>query len=118
VADKETESSAARADVNRHLRMAVERFDAPGSEEETWDFLCECGFAGCKEWVTLPLWQYEELRRTGIAVLAPGHKLKRGERSRRKALHLVDDTKALHAQAEHRLRRAVSNLRKTADDSR
>jgi hypothetical protein len=116
VADKETESSAARTDVNRHLRMAVKRFDVPDSEEEKWDFLCECGSAGCTEWVTLPLGQYEELRRTGVAVLAPGHEP--GEGSRRKALQLVDDAKALRAQAEHQLRRAVRNLKRARDDSR
>jgi hypothetical protein len=118
VADKRIESSAARTYVNRHLRMAVKRFDVPDSEEDTWDFLCECGSADCKEWVTLLLWQYEELRTKGGAVLAPGHEMKRGEQSRRKALQLADDAKAVRAQAEHQLRRAVRNVRKSRNDSR
>ena len=98
--------------------MAVKRFDVPDSEEDTWDFLCECGSGDCKEWVTLPLRQYEELQKTGVAVLAPGHETKREERSRRRSRQLVDDAKALHAQAQQQLRRAVRNLKKARDDSR
>jgi hypothetical protein len=118
VAGKRSESSVVRTDVNRHLRMAVKRFDVQDSEDDAWDFLCECGSPDCKEWVTFPLSQYEELRNAGLAVLAPGHELRQEERSRRRARRLVEDAKALRAQAEHQLRRAARNLRHTRDEPR
>ena len=112
MADKRTESSAAREDVNRHLRMAVKRFDLSGAEEDTWDFLCECGATECKEWVTLPIKEYEAMRAGGDPILARGHALSRNQNTRRKARSLVEDARALRAQAEHQVRRTARNLRK------
>ena len=43
MADKRGESSATRKELNRNVRMAVKRFDLSGLDDETWDFLCECG---------------------------------------------------------------------------
>jgi hypothetical protein len=113
VADKRTESSEARADVNRQVRMAVKRFDLSELDQETWDFLCECGSDQCQEWVTLHVAEYEALQRSDTPILAPGHTLSAGQRTRRKARRLVDDAKALEAQAEHQVKRAKRNLTKT-----
>jgi hypothetical protein len=110
LADKRTESSEARADVNRQVRMAVKRFDLSGLDDETWNFLCECGADDCQDWVTLRVTDYEAKQRADEPILAPGHTLTRGQRSRRKARRLVDDAKALEAQAEHQVRRAKRNL--------
>jgi hypothetical protein len=87
--------------------MAVKRFDLSGlDEEETWDFLCECGADDCQEWVTLRVSDYEAMQRRDEPILAPGHRLTRSQRSRRRARRLVDDAKALRAQAEHQVKRA------------
>jgi hypothetical protein len=105
MADERTESSAARA---------VERFDLSGvrRDRETWDFLCECGADDCREWLTLPVAEYEVQRAAGEPILAPGHVVVREQRSRRRARSLVEEARALRGQAELQLRRAVQNLRR------
>ena len=113
MADKRTESSEARADVNRHVRLAVKRFDLSELDEESWNFLCECGADDCQQWVTLRVAEYETLQRADEPILAPGHTLSKGQRSRRKARRLVDDAKALEAQAQHQVKRARRNLGET-----
>ena len=62
MADKRTESSATRKELNRQVRMAVKRFDLSVSEGETWAFLCECGDPGCDLSVDA---------RVGVAAAAP-----------------------------------------------
>ena len=113
MADKRRESSATRKELNRNVRMAVKRFDLSGLDDETWDFLCECGADECQEWVTLKVAQYEALQRADEPILAPGHTLSKGQRSRRRARRLIDDAKALEAQAEHQVKRAKRNLKKS-----
>jgi hypothetical protein len=97
-----------RAEVNRNVRMAVKRFDVPGLADESWDFLCECGAEDCKDWVTLTLAQYETLRQHEQPILAAGHEISRSQQARRKARELVDDAKALRAQAEVQQKRTGS----------
>jgi hypothetical protein len=109
LADRRSESSATRKELNRNVRLAVERFELSGLDEDTWDFLCECGLDVCQEWVTLRIAEYEALQRAGDPVLASGHTLSQGERSRRRARRLVDDAKALAAQAEQQVKRAKRN---------
>jgi hypothetical protein len=94
------------------MRMAVKRFDLSESDGETWAFLCECGDDDCQEWVTLPVRKYEALQRADQPILAPGHTLTEPQKSRRKARRLVDDARALEAQAEHQVKRARRNLKK------
>ena len=113
--DKRSESSEARADVNRQVRLAVKRFDLSGLDEQTWNFLCECGTDECQEWVTLRVSAYEAKQRVDEPILAPGHTLSQGQRTRRKARRLVDDAKALGAQAEHQVKRAKRNLKTRAE---
>jgi hypothetical protein len=86
--------------------MAVKRFDAADVENETWDFLCECGAENCQQWVTLTLVEYEELRETDEPILAAGHGVTRSQRARRQARKLSDDARALRAQAELQNKRA------------
>jgi hypothetical protein len=112
LADRRTESSATRKELNRQMRMAVERFDLSESEGEKWAFLCECGDDDCQEWVTLPAAQYEALQRAGQPILAPGHTLSDPQKSRRQARRLVDDAKALEAQAHVQVERAKGNVEK------
>jgi hypothetical protein len=109
LSDQESESTATRKELNRQMRMAVKRFDLSESEAETWAFLCECGDDDCQEWVTLPVSGYEELQRADEPILAPGHTLSAGEKSRRKARRLVEDSKALEAQADLQIKRAKRN---------
>jgi hypothetical protein len=111
LAGRQSESSATRAELNRQIRTAVKRFDVSGRDEgETWAFLCECGTAGCQEWVTMPVGGYEALHRADEPILAPGHTVSRGEKARRKAKRLADDSRALQAQAEQQVQRSRRSL--------
>jgi hypothetical protein len=112
LADKRTESTETRKELNRQMRMAVKRFDLSEGEGETWAFLCECGDDDCQEWVTLPVGTYEALQRADQPILAPGHTLSEPQKTRRKARRLVDDARALQAQADLQLKRAGRNLKK------
>ena len=107
-----SQSSATRKELNRQMRTAVKRFDLTESDGETWVFLCECGDDHCEEWVTLPLRKYEALQRADQPILAPGHTLSDPQKTRRRARRLVDDAKALEAQADVQLQRASRNLQK------
>lgn len=93
------------------MRMAVKRFDLSESDGESWAFLCECGDDTCQEWVTLPVKSYEALQRADQPILAPGHTLSESQQTRRKSRRLVDDAKALEAQADVQVRRAKRNFR-------
>jgi hypothetical protein len=108
--DKRTESSATRKELNRQMRMAVKRFDLSESEGESWAFLCECGDEECQEWITLPVRRYEALQRADQPILAPGHTLTEPQKTRRHARRLVDDARALEAQADVQIKRAKRNL--------
>ena len=114
VVAKRTGRSAGKAEVNRQVRMAVKRFDRAELDEETWDFLCECGADQCKEWVTLTLPQYETMLQAEEPILAPGHELTRGQRARRQAQKLSDDAKALRAQSQVQQGRTGRNLGRDA----
>lgn len=112
MADKPIDSSEARKELNRQMRMAVKRFDLSESDGETWAFLCECGDDLCQEWVTLPVAKYEALQRADQPILAPGHTLSAPQKSRRQARRLVDDAKALEAEADVQVKRAKRNVEK------
>jgi hypothetical protein len=99
-------------ELNRQMRMAVKRFDLSESDGESWAFLCECGDDLCQEWVTLPVRRYEALQRADEPILAPGHTLSDPQKTRRQARRLVDDAKALQAQADVQAKRARRNLGK------
>jgi hypothetical protein len=99
-------------ELNRQMRMAVKRFDLSSSDGESWAFLCECGDDLCQEWVTLPVQRYEALQRADEPILAPGHTLSDPQKTRRQARRLVDDAKALQAQADVQAKRARRNLGK------
>jgi hypothetical protein len=110
--DGQTDNSTARAELNRQMRIAVQRFDLSESEADTWSFLCECGDESCQEWVTLPVVGYEALQRADQPIFAPGRSLTPSQKSRRTARRLRDDAKALRAEAQHQAKRARRNLRK------
>src|SRR5262245_27688913 len=101
-----------RQELNRQMRMAVERFDLSESDGESWAFLCECGDEECQEWVTLPVERYEALQRADQPILAPGHTLSEPQKTRRRAQRLVDDARALEAKADVQVKRAQRNLGK------
>jgi hypothetical protein len=112
LAHQRSGNSATRKELNRQMRMAVKRFDLSESDGEAWAFLCECGDDECQEWVTLPVTRYEALQRADQPILAPGHALSEPQKARRRARRLVDDAKALEAQADVQLKRAKRNLEK------
>jgi hypothetical protein len=60
--------------------------------------------------VTLPVERYETLQRADQPILAPGHELTEPQKTRRQSRRLVDDAKALEAQADVQLKRARRNL--------
>ena len=68
-------------------------------------FTCECGKPDCLQGVLLDPDEYEALRTRGGYILADGHHVSRTEDARRVTRKLVDDTRALRAQAEHQQRR-------------
>jgi hypothetical protein len=58
-------------DVNRNIRDLAAKLDP--HDAELWEFVCECGDAGCTERVGLPLGRFDELKESDGALLAPGH---------------------------------------------
>jgi hypothetical protein len=93
--------------VNVHIREVA---GLSGVGAETWAFLCECGRPNCRERVDLSLADYEEIRGDGKRVLAPGHALSRSELLRVQAQSLIEDARALRAQAAHQIRRTQNFL--------
>ena len=68
-------------EVNRTIRDLATTVDPHDSS--TWEFICECGEDGCTERFGLPLARYDELKHSGVALLAPGHPQRRSEARRR-----------------------------------
>lgn len=62
-------------EVNRRIRDLATEVDP--QDALSWEFVCECGAAGCTERVGLALARYDELKHTHGALLAPGHALER-----------------------------------------
>ena len=60
-------------EVNRSIRDLAATVDP--HDFSTWEFGCECGEPGCTKRFGLPLARYDELKRAGAALLAPGHAL-------------------------------------------
>ena len=93
---------------SRNDLVALFAADSGPSEGDSWSFECECGAAGCREWVELELAEYGKIRtdRTG-AILAAGHVASsRTRRVQREAERTMDSSRALRAQAEQQQRRA------------
>ena len=62
-------------EVNRRIRDLASKVDP--QDDSSWEFVCECGEHGCTERVGLPLALYDDLKTADVALLAPGHALKR-----------------------------------------
>jgi hypothetical protein len=104
VVDKHRDfKTLALVEVNRHI---LEAAHDSISDEQEWEFFCECGRRDCHERVALTPDRYDSLQSSGQSVLAPGHRLSQVERARR----LLSDAEGLRAQAEHQVRRARKNL--------
>jgi hypothetical protein len=99
----EATKGALLAQVNASIRELAGGSETASAE---WEFFCECGAAECHEQITLTLEAYSAIHDGGFAILAPGHRL--GQRAR--AQRLIDETRALRAQAEHQIKRAKRNL--------
>jgi hypothetical protein len=54
------ENEALFRELNDRIDDTGERFFFEG--EEAQNFVCECGHAGCKEWVTVKISEYEAIR--------------------------------------------------------
>ena len=61
-------------EVNAHVHEAARRFEGTGSEQDRWEFTCECGAPDCRVPVALTLDESEALGAAGRPVLAPDHK--------------------------------------------
>src|SRR5215467_713984 len=68
--------------------------------------LCECGWSGCEEAVSLTLAAVEALRRTHRAFLAAGHRLTRVSETQRSAAERREDARALRSESTQLRRRA------------
>ena len=62
-------------EVNRRIRDLAAKVDP--QDDSSWEFVCECGEQGCTERLGLPLALYDDLKTADVALLAPGHALKR-----------------------------------------
>ena len=91
--------------ANAHILERALRLEAPG-EPLPCDFKCECGRAECTETVPLSISEYEAVRELRADVLAAGH----SRSPVQKAHELVEESKALRAQAEQQTRRAARIL--------
>jgi hypothetical protein len=100
---KRTFKTAALVEVNRHILEAAR--DSITQEQE-WEFFCECGHPDCGEHLKLSIEEYAGLRDGDAAVLADGHTLSRAEQARRRAQELREESEALRAQATHQVRRS------------
>ncbi len=69
--------ATAKAEVNRRVREAADRFELADTGYSTWEFLCECDAPGCAEWVRLTLEELDALERADAPILAPGHRAER-----------------------------------------
>ena len=63
------ENEALFRDLNEEVGVVAHSFSS-GGEERTFDFLCECGDAGCATAVPLTLAEYEEIRRSPVRFFA------------------------------------------------
>ena len=99
-------------ELNSRVHDAAKRFEESDSEQNLWDFTCECGAPECRTPVSMTLVQYEELRAGERPVLADGHEEHRAAKAREHAEELREDAEALKAQAELQQRRAERNRRR------
>jgi hypothetical protein len=59
--------------LNEGIALVAGSFASDPTEEQLWDFACECGRPDCREWVELELPRYDEIRHGDGSVLAAGH---------------------------------------------
>src|SRR5436190_14802682 len=102
---------------SRNDLVALFAADSGPSEGDRWSFECECGAAGCREWVELELAEYGKIRTDrDSAILAADHSAgSRTRRVRREAQRTLDSSRALRAQAEQQQRRAQRLLDEAGD---
>jgi hypothetical protein len=117
VTDRGEEQQRAKQDVllelNARVHDAAKQFEDSDSEQNLWDFTCECGAPDCRVPVSLKLAEYEALRAAKQPVLADGHETQRPAKAREHAEELRAEAEALKAQAELQQQRAKRNTRRT-----
>ncbi|HYX76492.1 MAG TPA: hypothetical protein VE757_04885 [Gaiellaceae bacterium] len=62
-------------EVNQTIRNLAESLSS--HDVSDWEFVCECGDRSCTETVGLALAVYDDLTNADVALLAPGHALRR-----------------------------------------
>jgi hypothetical protein len=62
-------------EVNQRIRDLAANLSS--HEVADWEFVCECGDHKCTETVGLALALYDDLKDADVALLAPGHALRR-----------------------------------------
>jgi hypothetical protein len=97
------------AELNTRVHDAAKRFESTDSQQNLWDFTCECGASECRARVTLTLARYEALRAADQPILADGHEPHRPAKARQHSELLRADSEALKAQAQLQQQRARRN---------
>ncbi|MGN6429868.1 MAG: hypothetical protein ACTHNB_03925 [Gaiellaceae bacterium] len=62
-------------EVNQRIRDLASDLDS--HDVSDWEFICECGDRSCTETIGLSLALYDDLKHADVALLAPGHALRR-----------------------------------------
>jgi hypothetical protein len=62
-------------EVNQRIRDLASNLASHDLSD--WEFVCECGDYSCTETVGLALALYDDLKDADVALLAPGHALRR-----------------------------------------
>jgi hypothetical protein len=112
-ADEQRAKQDVLLELNARVHDAARRFEETDSEQNLWDFTCECGEPDCRVPVSLTLVQYEALRAAERPILSDGHETQRPAKAREHAEELLADAAALKAQAELQQKRAERNTRRT-----
>ena len=90
---------------NDEVRAIADRLDYMLDESE-WPFRCECGADDCGKELFLTAGVFDRLRERDEPLLAPGHRRVTTRETRARAKSLVEEARALRAQARHQLTRA------------
>jgi hypothetical protein len=80
-----------------------------------WLFRCECGEPTCGRRLELSLGEFDDARRSGQPLVAPGHAVTRARALRADAVGLTEEAAALAAQAEQLMRHGEAVGARVAD---
>jgi hypothetical protein len=79
----------------------------PVTSGQTEIFLCECGRPDCTESIEIDLETVRVFVKNGWPMIVPEHRLSREAKARAHAAELLEQARALRAQARHQVARAA-----------